>query len=59
METSRRGFLGIVGGAILGSVPIAGALASRGGTGPDSGALKGKKWAMVIDVRKCTEKCMA
>jgi molybdopterin-containing oxidoreductase family iron-sulfur binding subunit len=54
MKSSRRGFLGIAGGALLGGVPVAGALAAGElNAERDAKALIGKKWAMVIDVRKC------
>jgi Fe-S-cluster-containing dehydrogenase component len=57
MSTSRRGFLGIAGGALIGSVPIASAIARAvDNVGPAPSSLKGKKWAMVIDVRKCIAK---
>ncbi|MCP4677978.1 MAG: 4Fe-4S dicluster domain-containing protein [Deltaproteobacteria bacterium] len=56
MTTSRRGFLGIAGGVLVGSVPVASVLARGNHVEPAPSALKGKKWAMVINVKKCLDK---
>ena len=56
MNKTRRGFLGLAGGALLGGVPLAKAIAGSGEESPAEGMDKSKNWAMVIDVRKCIEK---
>ncbi len=54
----RRSFLKIAGLGIAGaySVPVADALVGAGRSEAASGALRGKRWAMVIDERKCLTK---
>jgi Fe-S-cluster-containing dehydrogenase component len=60
MESSRRSFLKIGGVCALGlgALPVVDAFAKKDGPqfqlGPE--ALTGKKWAMVIDMKKCEEK---
>jgi len=50
----RRRFLGIAGlGVAAACVPIARALGRAASTEPAPGASSGKRWAMVIDERKC------
>ncbi|MDJ0763343.1 MAG: 4Fe-4S dicluster domain-containing protein [Myxococcota bacterium] len=57
MITNRRGFFAIAGGALLGSAPFVGVLArTSSAVGPAPTALVGKKWAMVIDVKKCMDR---
>lgn len=55
MDKSRRCFLGIAGGALIGGVPVARALA-KATYEPAPGAKVGKQWAMVIDTKKCQQK---
>lgn len=55
MDKSRRCFLGIAGGALIGGVPVARALAESAHD-PASSANAGKQWAMVIDTKKCQQK---
>ncbi len=56
METSRRNFLK-AGGACLLGLSLWPAVRVLAGDGPDvkadAGALKGKRWGLVIDMRKC------
>ncbi len=54
----RRSFLRLAGLGLAGAsgVPVAGAIVNAGRTEPDPGAAKGKRWAMVIDERKCLTK---
>jgi Fe-S-cluster-containing dehydrogenase component len=60
METSRRSFLKLGGICALGlgALPVVDALAKGEQPKfiPNPGALAGKKWAMVIDMKKCWEK---
>lgn len=58
MKKSRRGFLAIAGGSLLGGVPLATrALASGDGDGAAvEGECVSNKWAMVVNLRKCREK---
>lgn len=61
METSRRGFLKIGGICALGlgTLPLVDAYALTKELpmySPNQQALAGKKWAMVIDMKKCWEK---
>ncbi len=56
MNIDRRKFFRIGGlfAVGLGAMPLARALAGgQSKFGPDANALPGKKWAMVVDVRKC------
>jgi Fe-S-cluster-containing dehydrogenase component len=59
----RRRFLEIAGLGLAGacSVPVARALAQAARTEPAPAALRGKRWAMVVDQRKCLarENCQA
>ncbi|MEJ5376932.1 MAG: 4Fe-4S dicluster domain-containing protein [bacterium] len=62
MERSRRSFLKIAGISVLGvgAKPLSQALAAAQGskTGPDPRALPGKRWAMVVDLKKpCPDNC--
>ncbi len=53
----RRSFLKIAGLGIAGAyVPVAKAIGSAIVTEPAPGAAKGKRWAMVIDEKKCLSK---
>lgn len=54
----RRGFIGLAGLGVLGAAtePVAKALTGAGRTEPGVGALKGRRWAMVIDLRRCLHK---
>lgn len=60
MKTSRRSFLKIGGACALGLVFLPAVKGFAGNEGPrsipDSKALAGKKWAMVINMKKCWEK---
>ena len=61
METNRRGFLKIGGICALGlgALPVVDGLALAKDlprVSPNPEALAGKKWAMVIDMKKCWEK---
>jgi molybdopterin-containing oxidoreductase family iron-sulfur binding subunit len=62
MERSRRGFLKLAGIAALGlgAKPAVNMLWGDGlqaaQVSPNPGALVGKKWAMVVDMKKCWEK---
>lgn len=56
MDESRRKFLKISGCAVLGglwAVPVMRAVASAFKSEPAPGALTAKRWAMVIDVKRC------
>jgi Fe-S-cluster-containing dehydrogenase component len=59
----RRGFLRMTALGVAGacSVPVARALSGAGHTEPATGALRARRWAMVIDERKCLtrEGCQA
>jgi len=52
----RRSFLKIAGLSLAGSAPAARALAGAARTEPAPEALRGKRWAMVVDQRKCNAK---
>jgi molybdopterin-containing oxidoreductase family iron-sulfur binding subunit len=54
----RRRFLQIAGAGLAGAcaVPVARALAGAGRTEPAPAALRGKRWAMVVDQKKCLTK---
>jgi Fe-S-cluster-containing dehydrogenase component len=54
----RRSFLKIAGAGLAGAcaVPVAGALSRAATTQPAPGAASGKRWALVIDERKCLTK---
>lgn len=57
MKKSRRGFLAIAGGSLIGAVPLAKrALAAGEGDTSSSDACVANKWAMVIDLKKCRAK---
>jgi molybdopterin-containing oxidoreductase family iron-sulfur binding subunit len=62
MEASRRGFLKIAGACALGAAAKPGIdllgprLAEAVAVSTNPGALTGKKWAMVVDMKKCWEK---
>ncbi len=61
MEKSRRSFLKIGGACALGlgALPVVDALANKAAQptyAPNDKALAGKRWAMVIDMKKCWEK---
>jgi molybdopterin-containing oxidoreductase family iron-sulfur binding subunit len=55
MTTGRRGFLKLAGLGIAGAsaVPVADALVEATRTEARPDALKGKRWAMVVDEKKC------
>jgi Fe-S-cluster-containing dehydrogenase component len=55
MSMKRRSFLKIAGLGIAGagSVPVADALVEGTRTEPAEAALQGKRWALVVDQRKC------
>ncbi|MEI7448706.1 MAG: 4Fe-4S dicluster domain-containing protein [Desulfomonile sp.] len=57
MDSTRRGFLKIAGLSVLGlgAKPVADAIAQGGlpKVEPDPKALVGKRWAMVVDQKKC------
>jgi Fe-S-cluster-containing dehydrogenase component len=55
MTTGRRSFLKLAGLGIAGAsaVPVADALVQATSTQPRPDALKGKRWAMVVDEKKC------
>ena len=61
MENSRRKFLKIAGISVvgLGVKPVIDAVASDGTPkyAPNAEALRGKRWAMVVDTRKCKNDC--
>ncbi|MBW2646552.1 MAG: 4Fe-4S dicluster domain-containing protein [Deltaproteobacteria bacterium] len=61
MENSRRKFLKVAGISVLGLgvKPVIDAVASDGTTtyAPKSEALRGERWAMVVDTRKCKNDC--
>jgi molybdopterin-containing oxidoreductase family iron-sulfur binding subunit len=52
----RRNFLQLAGLSLAGAVPVARALAGAARTEPAPAALRGKRWAMVVDERKCLTK---
>ena len=52
----RRSFLQIAGLSLAGAVPVGKALSAAPRTEPGPGALRGKRWAMVVDQRKCNGK---
>jgi molybdopterin-containing oxidoreductase family iron-sulfur binding subunit len=53
----RRGFLKIAGLGVAGAcVPVAAALARAAGMERAPGAFAGKRWALVVDSRKCAQK---
>ncbi len=54
----RRSFLKIAGAGLAGActVPVAKALSHAATTEPAPGAVSGKRWALVIDERKCLTK---
>jgi molybdopterin-containing oxidoreductase family iron-sulfur binding subunit len=57
MKKTRRGFLAMAGGSLLGAVPLAGRAFAKSGDEPkaeESG--EANKWAMVIDIQKCMAK---
>ncbi len=56
MGTNRRGFFAIAGASLVGALPIASVLARSGSPEAASSALAGKKWAMIVDVKKCMAK---
>jgi molybdopterin-containing oxidoreductase family iron-sulfur binding subunit len=58
MSMKRRSFLKIAGLGIAGAsgVPVAGALVSGARTEQGAQALQGKRWALVVDERKCLTK---
>lgn len=56
MTTDRRTFFAISGGALVGSLPFASVIARSSSPEAAPDALKGKKWAMVVDVKKCIDK---
>ncbi len=59
MKKSRRGFLAIAGGSLLGAPLLKGALAQGGGDGaPQEGCIS-NRWAMVVDIKKCKADCTA
>lgn len=56
MDESRRSFLKTAGVSLLGVsaiAPVGNAMASEMKTGTFSGAKTGKRWAMIIDIKKC------
>jgi [DsrC]-trisulfide reductase subunit O len=55
MDKSKRCFLGLAGGALLGGVPLVRAVSATEDSHREQGS-SGKQWAMVIDVRKCLER---
>lgn len=60
-NSSRRRFLQLTGLSVLGlgakSLLTSVADAARPLYGPDNRALRGTRWAMVVDVKKCPEDC--
>ena len=57
MKKSRRGFLAIAGGSLIGAVPLAKhALAASEGESSSGEACVSNKWAMVVDLKKCRAK---
>jgi Fe-S-cluster-containing dehydrogenase component len=62
MKKTRRGFLAMAGGSLLGAVPLAGrAFQSTGdgtgdGSNPSAEPSVAHQWAMVIDVQRCIAK---
>ena len=61
MELGRRGFLKIIGLTSLGIVakPVLDVLSRMklAEVSPTAGTLVGKRWAMVVDMKKCTDDC--
>jgi Fe-S-cluster-containing dehydrogenase component len=55
MKKTRRGFLAVAGGSLLGAPLLKGALAETGEEAQAEGCIS-NRWAMVIDIRKCTAK---
>ena len=54
MKNTRRGFLAMAGGSLLGAIPLAGrAFASAGDEPEAEESCEANQWAMVIDTRKC------
>ncbi|MCP4599471.1 MAG: 4Fe-4S dicluster domain-containing protein [Proteobacteria bacterium] len=56
MDKSRRGFFKTAGGVLIGSVPLASVLSRSINAEPVHEAVQEKKWAMIVDVRKCLAK---
>ena len=59
MDANRRDFLKKAGVSIVGigvGAPAVSALADVLGDTPYPGAVEGKRWAMIIDTRKCNER---
>ena len=57
MKKTRRGFLAIAGGSLLGAIPLVRSAFAESGDAPSSEeSCKANQWAMVIDIRKCVAK---
>jgi molybdopterin-containing oxidoreductase family iron-sulfur binding subunit len=56
MDKTRRCFLGLAGGLILGGVPVARAVADAFVAEKNPEAIKGTRWAMIVDIQKCQTK---
>ncbi len=56
MDKTRRCFLGLAGGLLVGGIPVARAVADAFKVEKNPKALIGKRWAMIVDIKRCQAK---